>query len=176
MDFTLPPERNFFSIDTGVNDGGADDVLFGNIGDDRMLGGQGDDQIFGQENDDDLIGGHNVAGGADGSDIVDGGTGNDALTGDNASIIRRSDAISPLIRVLSGPTLYDASGSPAVTGAFQLNPTGAIGRDIAIFDAASTAPAVYARQRLHGRWRSMMWSSARPAKTSCRAMAPCRWW
>ena len=141
VDLTLPPERNFFSIDTGVNDGGADDVLFGNIGDDRMLGGQGDDRIFGQENDDDLIGGHNVAGGADGSDIMDGGTGNDSLAGDNASIIRRSDAISPLIRALNGATLYDANGVPAVTGVFQLNPTGAVGRDVTIYDAASTAGA-----------------------------------
>ncbi|OLC13094.1 MAG: hypothetical protein AUH29_14540, partial [Candidatus Rokubacteria bacterium 13_1_40CM_69_27] len=149
VDLTLPSNRNFTSIDTGAADGGGNDTVHGNAGDDTILGGQGADLLFGEGSDDDIIGGHNVAGGADGNDTMDGGTGNDVLLGDNGSVIRRSDSMSPLDRVLTGTTLYNMFGSagfdaaypPAVTPDAQLNPTGAVGRDIVIFDHSTTTSA-----------------------------------
>jgi len=55
--------RNFFAIDTGDDDGGEGDVMYGEEGDDVMLGQQGDDRMWGGSHADDMIGGHNVEGG-----------------------------------------------------------------------------------------------------------------
>jgi Ca2+-binding RTX toxin-like protein len=157
VDFTLPPAENFTAIFTGAADGGDDDVIHGNdaadtalgagvTDEDTILGQQGDDQLFGGLGDDDLIGGHNVAGGIDelgavgsGNDTMDGGAGDDVLAGDNAIVIRRADALSPLMKVLVGETLYDMNLLPDVTGAVQLNPLGVIGRDITLLDHDSAA-------------------------------------
>jgi Ca2+-binding RTX toxin-like protein len=142
VDFTLQPERDFFSIDTLNSDDGGNDTILGNTGNDILIGGQGSDQIFGGAGDDDLIGGHNVPGGDDAGDALDGGAGNDVIAGDNASIIRRHDAISPLYRTLTGTAIYDlTTGLPLVNGASQLNPSGALGRDVVLFDHSTTTPA-----------------------------------
>ncbi len=52
------------SIDTGIDDGGAADVIDTGAGDDVVIGGQGGDRITTGAGDDDIIGGHNVPGGA----------------------------------------------------------------------------------------------------------------
>jgi len=157
IDLSQPQPVNFTSIFTGAADGGDDDVIHGNdaadtalgageTDEDTILGQQGDDQLFGGLGDDDLIGGHNVAGGIDelgavgsGNDTMDGGAGDDVLAGDNAIVIRRADALSPLMKVLVGETLYDMNLLPDVTGAVQLNPLGVIGRDITLLDHDSAA-------------------------------------
>ena len=139
VDLDLPSDQNFFSVDTGAADGGAADEIHGNVGRDTILGGQAGDLLLGEADDDDLIGGHNAAGGSDAGDLMDGGTGNDALAGDNASIVRRLDTVSPLVRALAGTTLYGAGGAAAVTGVSQANPTGAVGRDITLFDHSDDA-------------------------------------
>src|SRR2546430_378970 len=40
VDYTLPANANFISVDTGAADGGGNDVIFGDAGDDTALGGQ----------------------------------------------------------------------------------------------------------------------------------------
>jgi Ca2+-binding RTX toxin-like protein len=130
------------SIHTGLADGGAADVIFGGTGQDVIIGGQGDDVIFGRAGDDDIIGGHNLHGGAAGNNIIDGGPGNNVILGDNGSILRRPDTLSPLIRTLTGDTLYLLPGMPGfdpnypagVTAASQPHPLGVAGRDIVLFD------------------------------------------
>ncbi|MDO8630793.1 MAG: calcium-binding protein, partial [Phycisphaerales bacterium] len=146
VDYSLPPNDNFHSIDMAVADAGGDDFIRGNAGDDIIIAGQGDDTVYGDANDDDIIGGHNVAGGIDElnpadstNDRLDGGSENDVIAGDNAWIIRRGDAVSPRVRMLSGTTLYNADGSAAVTGAAQAIPTGAASRDIVLLDHSTTA-------------------------------------
>ncbi|WP_428938046.1 hypothetical protein [Fontivita pretiosa] len=136
IDYTLPANANFISIDTGGGDGGGNDVIFGEAGDDTVLGGQAADIARGGGGDDDLIGGHNVAG-ADGADQLDGGEGSDAIVGDNGSIVRRTDASSPRFRTLAGGRLYDSAGNPAVGAAPQPDPAGSIGRDIILLDHSS---------------------------------------
>ena len=147
VDLDLPAKVYFQSVDTGFAQGGASDTLHGDAQDDTLIGGQGGDSLFGGDGDDDLIGGHNVAGGSDAGDTADGGTGNDFVAGDNASIVRRVDdpstpidesLVSPLYRTLSGATMYNLDGTPAVVlaGGGATRPTGvvAFGRDIFIFD------------------------------------------
>jgi Ca2+-binding RTX toxin-like protein len=142
VDFTKPPASDFTSIDTQNSDDGGNDTILGNTGNDILIGGQGADQIFGGAGDDDLIGGHNVAGGDDAGDALDGGAGNDVIAGDNASIIRRNDAISPLYRTLTGAAIYDlTTGLPLVNGTPQVNPSGALGRDVVLFDHSTTTPS-----------------------------------
>ncbi len=139
---TIPvPSFKFTSIFTGAGDGGDGDMMHGNAGDDILIGGQGDDNMFGNEDDDDMIGGHNVAGGIDeldilpgSNDIMDGGSGDDAMAGDNAEILRRTDSVSPRIRTLNGTTLYDENDNADVTATHQINPSGAAGRDITLYD------------------------------------------
>jgi len=151
VDLDLPADRNFFSVDTGALDGGAADEVHGDSGRDTILGGQAGDLLLGEADDDDLIGGHNVPGGSDAGDVMDGGAGNDALAGDNASIIRRLDTVSPLVRALSGTTLYGAAGAAGVTGASQANPTGAVGRDIILFDHSDApAPGTFGNDTMAG--------------------------
>lgn len=82
-------DRNYVSIDTAANQGGGDDILFGNQGDDTILGQQGQDIIYGGSGEDDILGGHNVRGGADSNDQVDGGANSDVVLGDNGQITRR---------------------------------------------------------------------------------------
>ncbi|MEW6155801.1 MAG: hypothetical protein AB1813_00100 [Verrucomicrobiota bacterium] len=148
VDYSLPPNDNFHSIDMAVADLGADDFIRGNSGDDIIIAGQGDDTVYGDANDDDIIGGHNVAGGIDEldpadatNDRLDGGSENDVIAGDNAWIIRRGDAVSPRVRQLAGTTLYNTDGSAAVTGAAQAIPTGAASRDILLLDHSTSATA-----------------------------------
>ncbi|MGI0486044.1 DUF4347 domain-containing protein [Pantanalinema rosaneae CENA516] len=85
----LPLWQNVFSIDTGANQGGAGDTIFGNQGDDLIMGQQGNDFLYGETGEDDMLGGHNIAGGADGSDVMDGGADADVMLGDNGVILRR---------------------------------------------------------------------------------------
>ncbi|MHC4908440.1 MAG: beta strand repeat-containing protein, partial [Planctomycetota bacterium] len=168
IDLSLPQPVNFTSIFTGAADGGDDDVIHGNdapdtalgageIDDDTILGQQGDDQLFGGLGDDDLIGGHNVAGGVDelglpgsGNDTMDGGAGDDVLAGDNAIVVRRADSLSPLLQVLIGDTLYDASLLPDILGTAQLHPLGVVGRDITILDHDAAVAALGGGVQLFG--------------------------
>jgi Ca2+-binding RTX toxin-like protein len=142
----------FTSINTRATDGGAGDHLFGNDGDDILLGQQGDDYIEGNAGSDDIIGGHNVSGSgtgtpaqaSDGSDIIDGGSGEDFIAGDNATILRRSDRISPLARGLNGSALFDANGNAQVGAATSLPAVQAGAptlRDVILLDHSSTTPA-----------------------------------
>ncbi|MGV0028829.1 DUF4347 domain-containing protein [Phormidesmis priestleyi] len=85
----LPRDRNYFSIDIGLNAGAGNDTLFGNQGDDILLGQQGSDYLSGGTGEDDMIGGHNVIGGADGNDLMEGGDNADVMLGDNGTITRR---------------------------------------------------------------------------------------
>jgi Ca2+-binding RTX toxin-like protein len=124
----------FTSIFTQNIDGGGNDTIFGEGGEDILIGGQGSDTIYGGADDDDLIGGHNVPGGHDGNDAIDGGAGNDAIAGDNASILRTGILFDPRMRALSGETIYDGDGNPQVTGDWQENSTGVVGRNIIIYD------------------------------------------
>ncbi|MBD2198648.1 MULTISPECIES: DUF4347 domain-containing protein [Calothrix] len=143
---TLTKPFTFTSIDTANTDaagnslGGNDSILAG-AGKDIAIAGQGNDTVSGEAGDDDIIGGHNVAGGNDGNDILDGGTGNDAIAGDNASILRRGDALSPRIRTLNGQVIYDANGTAQVNGSSQINPTGVEERTITLFDHSDTPVA-----------------------------------
>ncbi|MEG4104110.1 DUF4347 domain-containing protein, partial [Microcoleus sp. Pol17C6] len=141
VDFSLPANQNFTSIDTSITDKGGNDIIHGNADDDIILGGQADDLIFGDGGDDDIIGGHNVAGGTDGNDSIDGGTENDVITGDNAIITRRVDNISPRMRVLAGETIYDDAGNPLITANSQANPTTKTERNIQLLDHSVNADA-----------------------------------
>jgi Ca2+-binding RTX toxin-like protein len=85
----LLSDRNYFSIDIGLNVGAGNDALYGNQGDDILLGQQGNDYLNGGTGEDDMIGGHNVIGGADGNDVMDGGDNADVMLGDNGTITRR---------------------------------------------------------------------------------------
>ncbi|MBW4443333.1 MAG: DUF4347 domain-containing protein [Plectolyngbya sp. WJT66-NPBG17] len=85
----LRRDRNYLSIDTQANDGGGNDILYGDQGDDILLGQQGNDNLNGGTGEDDMIGGHNVIGGADGDDALDGGADADVMIGDNGTITRR---------------------------------------------------------------------------------------
>src|SRR5207237_10385177 len=108
---------------------------FGEGGTEIIIGGQTADQLYGGDDDDDIIGGHTVAGGYDGNEVIDGGTGNDVIAGDNALVLRRGDTLSRVMRQLSAAGLiYDANDHVLVTSTFRLNPDGAEGRDITIFD------------------------------------------
>jgi Ca2+-binding RTX toxin-like protein/phage tail sheath gpL-like len=124
----------FIAIDIYNAQDGGNDEIYGEDGEDIILGQQGDDTIYGGAHDDDIIGGHNVAGGHDGNDRLDGGSGNDVITGDNAIILRRGDALSPRVRVLSGGIIYDENDLVQVTSEFQINPTEVEVRDITILD------------------------------------------
>jgi Ca2+-binding RTX toxin-like protein len=88
----LPSDRNYFSIDIGLNAGAGSDAIYGNQGDDIILGQQGNDYLSGGTGEDDMIGGHNVIGGADGNDTMDGGDNADVMLGDNGTITRRPQA------------------------------------------------------------------------------------
>jgi Ca2+-binding RTX toxin-like protein len=140
VDFTLPANANFTSIDTGAPDGGAADEIHGEGGNDIALGGQGGDRVLGDAGDDDLIGGHNVAG-ADGSDTIDGGADNDVIVADNGSIVHKSDSISLRFRTLSGSTLYTANGAAAVNGAPNADPSGVVARTVTLVDISTSTPA-----------------------------------
>jgi Ca2+-binding RTX toxin-like protein len=139
---TVPvPSFTFTSIFTGAGDGGGDDIMEGNTGDDILIGGQGDDDMYGGEDDDDMIGGHNIPGGIDEldssqdpNDRMDGGSGDDAMAGDNAEILRRTDPVSPRMRTLNGTILYDGEDISDVNTTHQANPSGAVGRDITLYD------------------------------------------
>ncbi|MBB3329602.1 Ca2+-binding RTX toxin-like protein [Halomonas campaniensis] len=139
----LGHSRNFFAIDTGAEDGGAGDLMFGGDGDDIMLGQQGNDVIFGGSGDDDMIGGHNVEGGIDAldgdtaaidllwetlgadarvridsfNDIMDGGSGSDVMLGDNGTIWRTQETTSQRHFQLTGDAIYamPAVGTEAST-------------------------------------------------------------
>lgn len=141
VDFSLPANQNFTSIDTSITDKGSNDIIHGNADDDIILGGQADDLIFGDGGDDDIIGGHNVAGGADGNDSIDGGTENDVIAGDNAIVTRRPDNLSTRMRVLAGETIYDDAGNPLITANSQPNPTVKTERNIQLLDHSVNADA-----------------------------------
>ncbi|MGM1053714.1 MAG: hypothetical protein ACQEXO_15205, partial [Pseudomonadota bacterium] len=124
--------ENFFAIDTGADDGGAGDLMFGGDGDDIMLGQQGNDVMYGGAGDDDMIGGHNVEGGIDElagdtaafemlvgdlgtdakvrndsfNDLMDGGSGSDVMLGDNGTIWRTDDKTSQRHFQLVGGEMY----------------------------------------------------------------------
>ncbi|MFT7667945.1 MAG: Ca2+-binding RTX toxin-like protein [Planctomycetota bacterium] len=150
LDLTVPIEVGFTSIFTAATDGGDNDTIFGAAGDDTLMGQQGDDELYGEANDDDLIGGHNVAGGADeldldpapfsSNDTLDGGSGFDVLAGDNARVERRSDAVDARFQVLNGSVIWTDDLGADVTGVGQTNPTGAVARDIELFDHTDTTP------------------------------------
>jgi Ca2+-binding RTX toxin-like protein len=140
VDFTLPANANFTSIDTGAADGGAGDEIHGEGGNDIALGGQGGDKMLGDAGDDDLIGGHNVPG-ADGSDTIDGGADNDVIVADNGAIVHKADSINPRFRTLSGTALYSASGAAAVNGAAEADPSGVVARTVTLVDTATSTPA-----------------------------------
>jgi Ca2+-binding RTX toxin-like protein len=154
---TGTPAFAFTSIDTTVGDGGADEI-YGEAGDDILLGQQGGDTIFAGAGDDDVIGGHNVAGGYDAGDNIDGGSGADVIAGDNAIITRRTDTLSPRIRVLGGATIYAGPGldhtAALVTGASQSNPQatgGTVERDVTLLDHAdNTDAALYGDDYIAG--------------------------
>src|SRR5262249_29958913 len=129
------------NTDAGGNPLGGSDTVYAGAGKDIVLGGQAGDLLHGEADDDDLIGGHNVAGGQDGNDTLDGGLGQDVVAGDNAEVLRRGDALSPRVRVLSGAVLYDANGTALVTAAPQLNPTGVESRTVTLFDHSTTPAA-----------------------------------
>ncbi len=124
----------FTSIDTQNSDGGGNDDIQGNEGDDIIIAGQGVDTVRGNEGADDIIGGHNVADGHDVGDNLDGGSEDDAIAGDNASILRKGDAISNRVRKLSGTVIYDNNGNPQVTADAQANPSGNSERIIELFN------------------------------------------
>ncbi|MFC1542035.1 calcium-binding protein, partial [Candidatus Latescibacterota bacterium] len=152
---TLTPEFSFTSIDTQNADDGGNDVIYAEDGDDIMLGGQGVDVMYGGTGDDDLIGGHNVAGGQDSGDRIDGGMDDDVIAGDNADVLRRGDALSPRIRVLSGDRIYGENtgddGVAMVTGVAQLNPTGVEERIIVLLDHTDTTnPTLYGSDYIAG--------------------------
>ncbi|WP_431024660.1 hypothetical protein [Halomonas sp. H5] len=128
--------HNFFAIDTGAEDGGAGDLMFGGDDDDIMLGQQGNDAMYGGAGDDDMIGGHNVEGGIDWlgtptqvvtseldwdkrshpdwpdnddprfNDLMDGGSGSDVMLGDNGTIWRRDATTSERHYQLNGETIH----------------------------------------------------------------------
>lgn len=135
---TTPP-FSFTAIATQKTDLGGNDTIHGDAGDDIILGQQGSDRLFGDDGDDDIIGGHNLAGGYDGNDEIDGGAGNDAIAGDNASITRRGDIETLLIRRLISQVIYDLNGNLQITPESQPNPTGLAGRNIQLFDHSTTA-------------------------------------
>ncbi|MGD8816801.1 MAG: cadherin-like domain-containing protein, partial [Acidobacteriota bacterium] len=134
----------FRSIFTQTADLGGDDVIFGESDDDILLGQQGADHLYGGTGEDDIIGGHNVAAGHDGGDRIDGGAGDDAIAGDNASLLRRDDAVSPRMQVLTGERIYGdglngaADGMALVDGTSRANPNGTTTRTIVIFDHSDT--------------------------------------
>ncbi|MCL5281932.1 MAG: hypothetical protein M1376_18715 [Planctomycetes bacterium] len=159
--------RNFFALDTGKDDGGAGDRMWGEEGDDTMLGQQGDDRMWGGAGDDDMTGGHNVSGGwdelgalgvigaslmdailvpviGDVNDLMDGGTGNDSMAGDNAIIWRRGDDLSPRFRELIEASIY-TTGAETITanigGLWQSDPADAVGRDVRLIDHSDTTAA-----------------------------------
>jgi Ca2+-binding RTX toxin-like protein len=144
LPLSLSQPFTFTALHTGSGLGGNDYVEAGS-GDDIVLGQQGSDTIYGGDDDDDLIGGHNVAGGHDAGDRLDGGTGDDVIAGDNASILRRNDALSPRMRALQGTTIYGetgtngdaADGLALVTDTHQHNPTGVESRNIVLLDHSS---------------------------------------
>ncbi|QXE26036.1 parallel beta-helix repeat [Richelia sinica FACHB-800] len=144
IDLTLLPLNQsnhpfvFTSIFTQNSEGGGADTIFGDAGDDIIIGGQSEDILRGNDGDDDLIGGHNVAGGHDTGDKIDGGAGNDAIAGDNASILRKGNAISSRFRTLSGGLIYDSNDNPLVTGTARSNPSGASERIINLLDHSDT--------------------------------------
>ncbi len=153
---TLTKPFTFTSIDTANTDAdgnslGGDDIINAGAGQDIAIAGQGNDTVYGEAGDDDIIGGHNVAGGHDGSDVLDGGTGNDVITGDNASILRRGDALNPRIRTLNGQVIYDSNGTAQVNANPQLNPTGVEERTITLFDHSDTpAPNIFGNDNIAG--------------------------
>jgi Ca2+-binding RTX toxin-like protein len=162
--------RNFFAINVGNLDGGEGDRMWGEEGDDTMLGEQGDDRMWGGSGNDDMTGGSNVSGaydelGSSGAiaaiidpaitvpaiggavnDLMDGGTGADSMAGDNAIIWRRGDYLSPRFRLLTKDAIYTTTPDTITTnvgGAWQIDPTGVIGRDIQLIDhsdAVQTTP------------------------------------
>ena len=144
----------FTSIDTQVSDDGGNDTIYGEDGEDIILGGQGDDTIYAGSEDDDVIGGHNVAGGHDGDDSIDGGSGDDVIVGDNASVLRRGDALSPHARVLSDNVIYDDDDVVQITADHQNNPTGVEVRDIVLLDHSLTiqrnSPELYGDDYIAG--------------------------
>jgi Ca2+-binding RTX toxin-like protein len=132
----------FTSIDVLDIDLGGADTIHGEGGEDIIIGGQNGDSILAGADDDDAIGGHTIAGGYDGNDTIDGGAGADVIAGDNALVLRRNDALSPMTRQLSaGGLIYDANDQVLVTGTFRMNPDGVEGRDIHLFDHSFTIEA-----------------------------------
>lgn len=66
------------TIDTFIDAGGGNDIVYGGGGDDIILGGDGVDLLFGNAGNDMLIGG-------DGFDLLVGGTGHDVLVAGNVA-------------------------------------------------------------------------------------------
>ncbi|MEB3339666.1 hypothetical protein [Okeania sp.] len=135
------PPFTFTAIDILTADEGGNELIHGDEGDDIILGQQGEDTLYGDGGEDDIIGGHNVAGGHDETDYIDGGEEDDAIAGDNASILRRPDALSPRMRSLSGDVIYDAQGNALVTDEAQGNPDAKTERDIQLLDHTRTTDA-----------------------------------
>ncbi|NEQ36297.1 MAG: hypothetical protein F6K40_08385 [Okeania sp. SIO3I5] len=135
------PPFTFTAIDILTADQGGNELIHGDEGDDIILGQQGEDTLYGDDGEDDIIGGHNVAGGHDETDYIDGGEDDDAIAGDNASILRRPDALSPRMRSLSGEVIYDAEGNALVTDDAQTNPDATTERDIQLLDHTATTDA-----------------------------------
>jgi VCBS repeat-containing protein len=80
--------HEIFTIITGNNGGGSDNLNGTNGGDDVMYSGQGSDMLFGLAGDDTLFGhadGDSMLSGGDGNDTIYGGTGNDILNGGSGS-------------------------------------------------------------------------------------------
>ena len=77
----------------------------------------GDDEIQGGADNDALLGGK-------GNDRIDGNAGQDLIFGDHAVLTGRAMGVmtSPRFRALTGTQLYNATGNPQVTAAWQTSP------------------------------------------------------
>jgi Ca2+-binding RTX toxin-like protein len=65
---------NPYGLDTHIDAGDGDDLVYGGSGNDTIWGGAGDDRIF-------AGGGNDLVYGGPGNDLLDGGAGNDTLWG-----------------------------------------------------------------------------------------------
>jgi Ca2+-binding RTX toxin-like protein len=149
-DGSVNPDGTFNRADSAADGkdtmagGAGNDRMFGQGGDDDMLGQAGNDTMSGDAGDDNMVGGSAVAGAPDGADVIDGGLGNDVMAGDNALIVRRGDTLTPLVRTLTGTTMYNPynpsdalpDGAAAVTSGARANPRGVAGRDVTLYDHA----------------------------------------
>ncbi|HEY5553156.1 MAG TPA: hypothetical protein VIK52_14780 [Opitutaceae bacterium] len=82
------------------------------------------------------------------NDLLDGGSGDDSLSGDNAIVWRRGDSFGPRFRELTEEAIYTTGPDGETTGNLivtnfdpvlhQVDPRGAVGRDVQILDHHDT--------------------------------------